>query len=154
MARVRYTFSNNWMKSELLCVVSNVFNAHFFCELRSNLTHLPEIVCAHFFTLIFKNWVRSWSALFDKECALFSLFFRSFFFQIANDYRISSYRTLSLIIPAFLILLFSENVVFSNKTLIWGLCEIIILAGLKWGNTVHDLEMGKLVYFWLNIATF
>ena len=26
---------------------------------------------------------------------------------------------------------------FSNKTLIWRLCEIILPAGLKWGNTLH-----------------
>ena len=41
-----------------------------------------------------------------------------------------------LIIPAFLIILCSENVVFSNKTRIWRLCEIIIPAGVIGGNTV------------------
>ena len=35
---------------------------------------------AQFFTPTFKNWVRSWSSLFNKECALFSIFFRSMFF--------------------------------------------------------------------------
>ena len=57
-------------------------------------------------------------------------------------YRISSYKTLPriipaiLIIPAFLIILCSENVVFSNKTRIWRLYEIIIPAGLICGSTV------------------
>ena len=58
-------------------------------------------------------------------------------------YRISSYKTLPriipaiLIIPSFLTILCSENVVYSNKTRIWRLCEIIIPAGLIWGNTVY-----------------
>ena len=58
---------------------------HFFCELRSNLTHFQKNIFAHSFTPIFKIWVRSQSSLFNKECALFSLFFHSFFalfFQI------------------------------------------------------------------------
>ena len=58
------------------------------------------------------------------------------------NYRISSYKTLpriipaTLIIPAILITLCRGNVVFSNKTRIWRLHEIIIPAGLIWGDTV------------------
>ena len=42
-----------------------------------------------------------------------------------------------LIIPVFLIILCRENVVFSNKTRIKRLCEIIIPVGLTWGYTVN-----------------
>ena len=53
-----------------------------------------------------------------------------------SSYRISSYKTLPQIIPAFLTILCSEYVVFSIKTRIRRLCEIIILMCLIWGNTV------------------
>ena len=55
-------------------------------------------------------------------------------------YRISSYKTLPWIISAFLMLLCSENVVFSYKTGNRRLCEIIIPAGLIWGFTVCSCD--------------
>ena len=61
-----------------------------------------------------------------------------------SENRISSYNALCqiipviLIIPSILTILCSENVVFSNKTRIWRLCEIIKPAGLIWGNAVCE----------------
>ena len=68
-------------------------------------------------------------------------------------YHISSYKALPriipaiLIIPAFLIILFSENVVFSNKPRIWRLHKIMIPAGLIWGNTVYSQTVFWLICF-------
>ena len=59
-------------------------------------------------------------------------------------YRISSYKALPRIIPAILTFLCIRNVVFSNKTRIWGLFKIIITAGLIWGNTVFSFNMKPL----------
>ena len=56
--------------------------------------------------------------------------------KINNKYHVTSYKTLPWIIPAFLTTLCSENVVFSNKTRIRRLCEIILLMCRIWGNTV------------------
>ena len=45
----------------------------FWASLNSH--SLEKNECAHSFTPIFKNWVRSWSSLFYKECTLFSIIF-------------------------------------------------------------------------------
>ena len=78
-------------------------------------------------------------------------------------YRISSCKALPRKIPAileilaFLIILWSENIVFSNKTRIWRLCEIIIPASLIWGNTVVQkvyewpgCYFAKMILWWGN----
>ena len=75
------------------------------------------------------------------------------------SYRISSYKALSriilatLIIPAIRILtiLCSRNVVFSNKTCIWRLCKIIIPAVLIWGNTVVQKSRQQALRAYCNI---
>ena len=70
------------------------------------------------------------------------IFCRNISLLIKNEYRISSYKTLPWIIPAFLImpapgtLLCRWNLVISNNTRSWRPHEKIIAAGLIWGNTV------------------
>jgi hypothetical protein len=48
------SFPENEEINEIQIIINNVFNAHFFCELRSNLTHFQKIDFAHSFTPIFK----------------------------------------------------------------------------------------------------
>ena len=76
--------------------------------------------------------------------------------SLLRIYRISSYKTLTRIIPAFLImlapgiLLCRWNLVISNNTCSWRPLEKIIPAGLIWGNTVcRKLRENNWSWFYL-----
>ena len=108
---------------------------------------LVEFSCTHAITTYVLCYKRiKWAWNFQNVCWQSGLSYsHSWLISFLKNkiiYRISSYKTLPQIIPAFLkmpapgILLCRWNLVIFNNTRSWRPYEKIVPAGLIWGNTV------------------
>ena len=141
-------FSQCWSYFEYLPMLRNDFLFLIYSKWISDLSLAQSF---YIFIRLTASDLMSWATLKKKIIwwPFEQYIFNTFMIIDFTNYRISSYKTLPQIIPAFLImatpglLLCTWILVISNNTCSWRPYKKIIPAGLIWGNTVivHRLEI-------------